>query len=132
MAPEERFISLNPPTPQDASQRYLAFLQEELAERGKEDALLAVYATQEGSTITLWTFFKGEELLAGGPELESVHDAEVKINAGYFTPVLGQRPFKIEARAILAQDHSLKELEDMFLRGYDSKVLIYRHPKASG
>lgn len=108
---QERFISLTPPTPSDAGQRFLTFLREELAERERDEALLAVYATQDGNTIRIWTFFAGEELAEGGEELEAVYDAEVKINAGYFTPTFSQHPFSFKVQATPAQGRNLKELE---------------------
>lgn len=130
MSEQERFISLNPPTPSDAGQRFLTFLREELAERERDEALLAVYATQDGNTIRIWTFFAGEELVEGGPELESVHDAEVKIKAGYFTPTFGQPSFSIAVRALPAQGRTVIELEETYLPGQGEIVQIFPYPKA--
>ncbi|MBI2846142.1 MAG: hypothetical protein HYX86_06320 [Chloroflexi bacterium] len=121
----ERFISLKPPTPQEAGQRFLAFLREELAERDKEDVLLAVYATQEGSTITLWAFFRVNALNESEPVLEPVRDAEVKIKAGYFTPAFGQPSFSIVVKALPAQGRALEELEANYFAGDKTLVRIY-------
>lgn len=122
---EERFISLLPPTPHRAGKRFLAFLLEELAERGKAETLLAVYATGEDSTITLWTFFTGDELTEDEPELESVKDAEVKIKAGYFTPTYGQPPTSIDVRCFPVQGRTLQELEATYFAGNNTLLRIY-------
>lgn len=127
----ERFVSLAPPTPRDAGERYLAFLQDELAERDCEDALLAVYATQDEDVIRLWAFFAGEELRGGGPELDAVHDSTLKINASYFIPNLARPSFFIETRSLPAQGRSLAELEELYLRGEPMIVQIYRSPNAN-
>lgn len=123
--PEERFISLLPPTPHHAGKRFLAFLLEELAERGKAETLLAVYATQEGSSISLWTFFATRDLAESGPELESVHDAEVKIKAGYFIPTYGQPPTSIDVQSFPVQARTLQELEAAYFAGNNTLFRIY-------